>query len=384
MFTGAYKYIFVMFKREILFTSFLVLYISFTTLYPEGDQKGYITAYKHVVWFAEGFIIPLFFITFYRKQLSDHRALEKIVIVIGAIAALISVVLIVKPNLNIIMRDSIIIDGLDYYAEYSLNRFRGFSFADGSSGAYGVVQGMLFSIWILSFGSQILYSVIPIAFLISIMFNARVGFIPAMIGLGLLVLKQRRVYSIIGLSVIVLLGYRIYFSSTLQEDNYDTVKWSVTLFNQTKSFFTGSQNSSRTTYDYLFSGYFMPKSAIDTIVGEGRNVFGYLSKNGQRSDIGYVIELHKGGILYIAMILSFIAYMFKRYRVYTPNKLYAYLFFGTLLLVNIKADALFLPNSYSRLISLFYVFSIYSGIFNRDIGTDEFYLDGGKKLNVQK
>jgi len=99
---------------------------------------------------------------------------------------------------------------------------------------------------------------------------------------------------------------------------------------------------------------FFPSNIFNIIFGEGRIVSGAKIN----SDIGYINQIFIGGIIYLILMLLFLLYMFIRNIKVSTNKLFPVLFFLTLIVVNIKGDAFFVPRGFFRLIIFYYVYCI--------------------------
>ena len=117
-----------LFKDEIVLTFLISLYVSLTVLW--GESSGLVVAYTHIIWFLESFLIP-FFLILHFKDFFEKYSWEKIIITVGLVASFITLYLILNFELNVFIRDSIIVDTLDSVSGDDLV-FRGFSIAESS------------------------------------------------------------------------------------------------------------------------------------------------------------------------------------------------------------------------------------------------------------
>jgi len=239
--------------------------------------------------------------------------------------------------------------------------FRGFTIAEGASFAYGVVQGLILSICLLLMLKNLKYF-IPILFLfISIIFNARTGLVPVFIFIIILLINKQIKLKQILLTMILIfvIGYIVRYSIFAQQ-NETSLIWALSIFTDTQNFVKGNENSGN--YSVLFNQFlFFPSDFLGLIFGKGVDVFG---AGDRASDVGYVIQIFKGGILYLTLMLIFLWKLFIRNFKNASNKFLPILFFITIIIVNIKGNAFFLSSSFFRLFTFYYVYSILTSEMN--------------------
>lgn len=349
-FTGKIRLFLNLFKNEIILSLILITYTLLVVFW--GDGTAFKVPYTHLVWFMECFFIPFFLILFF-KNIFQKRTWESLVVQTGLIAALITLFLVLNPDINFFIRDSVIRD-LQINLSSTKTLSRGFTIAENSTFSYGVVQGLILSICIISLKKNYLYA-IPIVFLfIAILYNARIGFACLFIGVALVVFRRKiKIRSAIIFGLVLLAGYFFLFNSGFSKNNHDSLLRGLSFFSDTMKFITGDQ-SHASNYSVLFNKMvFFPSHFINLVFGEGKIVF-YASKG---SDIGYINQIFTGGIVYLFLLLAFLFYMFLRNFDQTSNKLLPVLFVLSLLVVNIKGNALFVSNGFFRLFCFFYVYS---------------------------
>lgn len=337
-----------LFKNEILFTLILVAYSLLTSLL--GDGSALTVPYKHVIWFMECFIVPSFFMFFF-KDIFHRLAWETVVVPVGFFASLITFYLIMNPDINFIIRTSVIENAEKVSSQYSI--FRGYSIADGANFSYGIVQGLILSICLLSIKKNILY-VVPIFFLaISILFNSRIGFSVVLVSMLLiLIFKEYKFSTIVSICIVLYLGTYILFESSFYQSNEQSIKWGVRIFQDTQRFDVEDANSN---YYNLYRMLVLPSSLAGIFFGEGKTLFASI----YQSDIGFINQMFIGGLVYLIAMLLFLWFIFWRNYKYSTNRIYPFLFLFSLLVVNIKGDALFVPSGFFRLISFYYVYCIF-------------------------
>ena len=344
-------YLFItLFKNEIIFSLILIIYSSLIVFW--GDGTAFKVPYTHLVWFLECFVIP-FFLMFFFREIFQKRSWEYIIVNAGLIASLITLFLILNPEINFFIRDTVIRDiPINISDPKTLNR--GFTIAENSTYGYGIIQGLILVICLFSMKKNYLYA-LPIVFLfVSILFNSRIGLVCVIIGILLMLLKRR--IKILNLSIfgaVLIVGYILFFKSNFSKNYLESLQWGFDFFKDTFNYITGNEQYI-SNYSILEKMIFFPSKIINIIFGEGRIVF-YESRH---SDIGYINEIFVGGIVYLFMLLSFLLYMFLRNFKITTNRQLTILFFLTLMAVNIKGIALFVPSGFFRLVTFYYVYCI--------------------------
>ena len=343
------------FKNEIILTAVLIVYITPFVIF--GDGTAIVVPYKHILWFLESFIIPIFLLTYFRKYF-ENRSWKSYIIIAGTIASFITLFLILNPEINTWIREFVIIDSLD--SSEIESTFRGFSIAEGSSFDYGIVQGLIFSICLFSIKSSYKYYIPLIPLTISILFNARIGFAVIIIAAFLLInfryIKLKTIQKfVVAITLLILIIILLQYTPILNK-NSKSIEWGLSFFENIFSFIKGE---SRGTYFQVFSKdsmLFFPESFKGLVFGEGRLVFG-LKKGG--SDLGYVNQIFSGGIIYLILMLFFLGYLYIRNSRNCDYKLYPKLFLLSLLVVNIKGSAFFESSGFFRLIMFYYILSVF-------------------------
>ena len=338
-------------KLNFFFTFILASYALFTVTWGAGD--GQRVAYQHIIWFLESFFISVFFVTFFQDVL-QKITWEKSIILVGLVASLITVFLILNPSVNEFIRSSVIIDSLEQQEGTDWD-FRGFSISDGAAFSYGVIQGLILAFCFFRLKDSLWYFAPIFLLFISIIFNARIGIAPVAISLILLLFsKQLKIRIFLIIAVIVITGNWFFNNSSFSQENEKSLEWGLSIFEDTFNFIQGEDDSSN--YSVLTDDMsFLPNKSIHIIFGEGRSVFGIAEKS---SDIGYVNQIFMGGIMYLGIMLIFLWYLYRKCRENSTNRIFVMLFVLTILVANIKGDAFFMPNGFTRLFIFYYVYQM--------------------------
>lgn len=352
MFNNFFPKFLYIFKTERLFTSFLILYSC--GLVFIGDNT-FILAYNHFIWFLECFVIPAFILLFF-KDIFYRKPINEIVVVVGSVAALITLFLILNPTINQYIRESVIDDPLGTSFSLKDVTFRGFTISEGSTYSYGIIQGLILSVCLFSLKRNILYGLPVIFLLISILFNARIGITVVAISLlFLLLFKRIKIKHIIIFAGLFFISSWLLQYSSFAEKNEDSIKWALSLFSDSQSFISEKNNESG--INILFNDMvFLPPTVEGIFLGIGKNVYG---TGVVSSDIGYIIQIFKGGVIYVLIMLSFLIVLYKKGVKYSPDKLLFTVFIITILVANVKGDAFFRSNGFFRFVIFYYVYNIF-------------------------
>jgi hypothetical protein len=101
--------------------------------------------------------------------------------------------------------------------------------------------------------------------------------------------------------------------------------------------------------------FFFPKNTNEFLFGTGEDIFLNIKRS---SDVGYVLQIFKGGIFYLIILLFFLILMYRRVRRIDHDKFLPIFFILVILIANIKGDSLFLSGGFFRLFTLYYVYEI--------------------------
>jgi hypothetical protein len=378
--SGMIPVFFNLLKKEILFGAVILFWLLITLMW--GEESTLETIYTHVVFFLEAFIIPLVLIRVFHDVFDRYGPLN-LVIWTGLAAALITTFLVVNPSLNTFVRESIIIDNLDTVGDIEWD-FRGFSIAESSSYAYGMIQGIMVGLVLYKSRQKASYLFMAIPMIISVMFNARIGFFPVLVALVLSASKVKG-KNVIVLLTVAFMAFWMFSGSDFVSQNNRTLDWALSLTTDTSDFLKGKSNDGMSNYDLLFgSMLFFPETIWGFIFGEGRNVYmgDFLERN---SDIGYVIQIFVGGAVYLGMMLAFLYFMFRKSIQRSGASFLPLLFVAAILIANMKGNAFFLPHGFFRLFTFFYIYWAVTGHEGvRSEAEEDEKTEPGKELTVNQ
>ncbi len=305
----------------------------------------------NVLLLIESLVVPYALIIFYSTIMFKNNLFKEIILV-GTIAAVITLMMIFLPPLNIFIKNSLKTGEFE-----DLIAFRSFGLSEGLTFSYGVVQGLVFALAFYYSRLNSKYLLLLPLLLISIFFNARSGLIPVVFILGYFSIVEFN-FKFIGLSFLVgFILYFLLFVTDIFADYKETIEWAFDFFVQISDFLAGNADQSDTnTFSTLFGDMAVfPQNTFEWMFGSGENIF--LLKSGN-SDVGYIIQLNYGGLIYMFLLFLFISYLIWRLRfLLKNNKWFILLISFTILLGNVKGMFISV-NANFRLIMIMYCYLI--------------------------
>ncbi|HVW13937.1 MAG TPA: hypothetical protein VHB54_08950 [Mucilaginibacter sp.] len=275
----------------------------------------------------------------------------------AVIAGLITFYLILNPTMAEVMNKGILRSGeVEYESTY-----RSFGFASSLLFAYAIVQGLAVAILLFKVEKQSIKTypaliLMIVLLVISILFNARIGFAPIAVMTVYLLIMKRSYKLIIACAVLLPLLSYLLFNSSLSYLFGENLDWSLKFFTETQQLLSNKSTSDASNYDVLFNDMlFMPDTAGSIIFGIGQDIIIHAKRN---SDIGYVRQLFFGGMIYLSILFYLITSMFLRLRKIRFARWFNFLFIFTTLVCEIKGIMLS-NNSAFRTLILLYVGIIY-------------------------
>jgi len=338
-----------LFKNELLIFSILIVYTLFITIW--GGINSLKFAYLHLQFVLDCIVVPIFIYCFFNNNV-DIRKISNHIINVGLIASFITIFLIINSDFNFYLRDHVIIDDLDGgTVQESLRKIRGFSFADSSTFGYGITQGLIIGLALFEskFSKKYIFYLIPL--LISILFNARVGFFVVIISFLFFVSRFLSLKTVIISSLLFIIAFLLLYNSNISHSNSSTIEWGSSFVNETIDFFSGKKVESSTYTALINKLNVFPEDTFNFLFGEGHYIIG------KGSDVGYINQIFVGGIFYLIFLLLIMFFLFYNFNSLTESTSLTLFFFISIIIVNIKGPAFLTSISFWRVIMLIYVFS---------------------------
>lgn len=311
---------------------------------------------ENVFWSANLFmLLENFFFAFVFAYYLDKKYgknADVLFLIITIIAAAITLYLILNPNLNLNVKQTILV--LD---DVALNfQFRCFGIASSLTFAYAIVQGIAIALCLERIKSALVCSILFVLLCISIMFNARIGFVPIIFILFYLIFVEKRGGKVLKILLIFSIFILFFMSTESSLDYEQTIKWATSFFQEISDTILGNDSDMGTTnMDVLFNDMIvLPDTFTEWIFGTGRSIY---SSSIQNSDIGYFIQLNYGGFVYcLFFILLVISLFFKTLKYRIEEKWFSYLFIVTIIICSYKGLFLITNSGFRTLMLLYFIY----------------------------
>lgn len=312
--------------------------------------------------FTDSFVIlffnlPVCFWLFYffKNVYGGEVIYEKFVKVLGLLAAFSSFCSIALW-LNQDLGNYVKFELLKYDRDLMVHQMhRGFGLSDELLFSYSLVQGCILLLVLACYGMNRFTAILTALVFFSISLNARIGFVLFALILALPTLwRVKNIYLV--LFVVFCGAFFNYFFEWGEVISF-SVKQFVYFFND----FLGADDNYNTLSVLFGDMFFFPQDAFGLIFGSGENIF-YRASGG--SDVGYIIILHYGGLIYFVLILILFLSCFARgllmgSRVIPISIITFMVFFASF------KGLVFAPKPGSHIFFLVYIFLVLSNCYNR-------------------
>jgi uncharacterized membrane protein YhaH (DUF805 family) len=129
-------------------------------------------------------------------------------------------------------------------------------------------------------------------------------------------------------------------------------------FTEVINLLTGKEGDKKGNVDVLSTMIIFPKTILGLVFGTGKDV--YLLSSVGHSDIGYILQVYYGGIIYLVLLLSFIFSISRRLkRSNTQHRWFNYVFIATVLLCNVKGYFITTNSGMRTLMLLAFIYLFY-------------------------
>lgn len=336
------------FNSEFQILVLLILFCTFRTIIG-GDA---IILYQHIIMVIETFFIGLFLIS-YGMYIQQYDIDYKLVL-IACFASLVSSICFAVPTIGDFVRNDLLLIS-DNYLSTAL--FRGFGISDALTSSYGFIQGFSFALSLLYVSKNKWLIFFYPMFLISIIFNARTGFIIAVFGMIIYLLFNRKIKTIfllIGLIGFVFLTIQYFLLNS--DVAQGSILFALDFFQQLSDVSEGGGLSSSRTMNILGDMVVLPQNLGEWILGLGESLFRHPTLS--NSDIGFIIQLNYGGLSYCVIWITLFIYMYRRLKANAVSNLYPILFFMFVVISNFKGNLLWNADGLRFMMLLYYTLII--------------------------
>ena len=308
--------------------------------------------------FLEVMIVPCFIIRFMSSSgFGSFESMAKSLLVVGAVATVISMLCLSIPPVNDFVRINILHFTSDMRAfEHS---FRGYGISESVSSQYGYVQGIMVVLGVMFIKSNRWFLYFLPFVLLSALVNARTGAIVAVLGIVLyLVYNKNYSYSLVIIAVSALFILNFDAVLDLIIPNEKTRYWIKDFIEQMDAVMDEGVEGSRQASTLFGHMFILPETTEEWIIGRGFN----LRANDMgldNSDVGFIQQLNYGGLIYVFILVGLIIYATRRLFV-TKHKFFAFFFLLVFVIINIKTHYLLNSGAFRVMMLTYYMLLIYT------------------------
>ena len=295
-----------------------------------------------ITLFFDGYLLS-FSVYLLAKKITSGFSIINLLYSNSVIAAFFSFFLLLSPD----AKDFVIQNFNSLDENLGFLQYRCFGVSSGLTFDYSILQGLAL-IWCILYKKTILNFLLMPIFIISILFNARIGIMaPLLVIIYLMFIKFKIKLWLAVFSLIFL--FQFILQTSFFDSNMASFFWLEDGFEEIMSNLEGNTDS--TTLGTLGTMLLFPNSPIEWVLGTGINIFSL--HNGNNSDIGYCIQLMYGGILYILLIFSWLlCVVWSTYRLVSGNERRILLFITILLVICNYKGSVFTSNCVIRALLL--------------------------------
>lgn len=308
-------------------------------------------AYSHLIMVIECFILPIVFVGYLDNKQVSYNDFIRCILIVSTVASVISTLCITIPSFGYYVRYSLLSMSDDAYLSNVL--YRGFGISEELTSGYGYIQGACVAIGLKYIKNNKWFApFIPLVFM-SAFLNARTGVIVAVVGVLAVFVTSKSIRSIFVTFILLFVFIKLAptFLSYLNLSD-DSIKFMTDFFEETDDMRSGGIASSSTSSDLFGRMIVLPDGLSQWIIGRGYSLFE--ATYNIRSDVGYIIQLNYGGIIYLALWASFLLSVYKKMKLYSVDKFIIILFFCAFLILNIKANYLANCGTFRFMLLLYY------------------------------
>lgn len=345
-------------KRDyaIILSLILIVLFDFFVALRGGDSK-FINSFINII---EMVFVPIGIGLYYNSSF-PRRDILKDLVLLCSIAASITVFLAMNPEIAYAVR--LVFNSQTEHMEEATRRMYGIS--QFLLFTYSVLMGYVAGYCLFFKG---IWKILSLLIILGVVFNARIGFVPFVIVflLKAFSLKNLKQNLLMVLLLLIIVPLALNWLSASFPDTFD---WLAEGFEESKGLTKGEKSG---TFAELGDMLVFPSTLGEWIWGSGKNIFRAQSHN---TDIGYLLQLNYGGIIYILLLFYTFFCIIKKVSKTVNDKKMVLAIVLTLLIVNYKGDILS-SNEFTRFILLIATCYSLRGISNRTFSCKEFGNNG--------
>lgn len=350
---GTVKKYFAHYKEPSILFFILLSYVLLIIIINKGNAIN--APYSMFLWWIESFFIPIYLIENFFEKKNNIKVIPY-VLNVGFVASLISIFLLLNPNLNEYVLGGLI--ELPY--ENNLGRWeRCFGIAEGLTSSYGIIQGIFASIALLLFDRK--HKVYLFYFLtmsIATIINARTGMIPIILAIIFKLHYSIKQHNYLFPIVLVFVAFIVIKLITYTGDGLVyTLDYATIFFTASYEYFVKGEASDY--YGSIDTFLQIPSTLFGVIFGEGRTLFGAEINS---SDISFVNQIFTGGLFFLVGLIIHQFLLYKKIFMYSWQKYIPLLLISTAFIINFKGVPFCTSESFSRFVMLVYFIIVHNRI----------------------
>lgn len=268
----------------------------------------------------------------------------KVLLIMSCIAGVISIACLFSPSFNDYTKSIQVITNESQIK----HTYRGFGIGEGMTFTYGVVLGSITALGICLIKNYKWFVFFIPIIAGAVLINARTGFIPIIISFAFFLISERNLKYYTYIAVFVLLFIFIWATYLEKLIPDDTLIWAMTFFDEI------GEGKEGGTAEVLLTSDVWPENSMEWIAGKGFNIFDPV--RGDRSDVGYFIELCYGGIIYCVLLVVFVWMLVKpAFKKMPPTCFWTY--FISIFLLNLKSEYIARNMAFTFLILIMFYYT---------------------------
>lgn len=339
-----------LFKIELVVLFFVASYSLFVSI-PSGSFG-----------FTDSFLLLFFnlpvcfwFFYFFKNIYGHEETYENLVKVLGFLAAC-SAVISIYLWLNQDMGNYVKFDVLKYNRDMMVHQMhRGFGLSDELLFSYSLVQGCILLLVLASYGLNKFSVALTFLVFFSIALNGRIGFV-----LFVLLFALPSIWKYKNARWFLVFIFIVVFSKLFFEME-GVFNFAINQFEYFYNDLIGAHENYNTLSVLFGEMIFLPEDPLVFLFGSGENIF-YRTAGG--SDVGYMIILHYGGVVYFLLILIFFLVCFARICI-IKGKVVPIFIITFMVFIALFKGLFFAPKPGMHMFLVVYVFLVFSNFYEK-------------------
>lgn len=325
-----YRNFFTVYKNIVLIFILIFVFTVFRTAFGGSDKE----LMPSIAAFLEIVFLPMIFILYCRDVKVSKNDFFAIIMFVSALSALVSVIAFLNLGFRLFLNTRVQVVN-SYLEEFS---FRGFGISESLTYSYSIIQAFMVYIGIVRFKKSKWYLLFIPFVALSVLINARVGLVVLVILLTYYFMANFSL-KIVSAFFVLFAVSSFLFGSFVNKSSF-LFEWLSQGFLEVTDLIFGTNKAGYSTKDVLLNEmWVLPRNEMEWLIGRGYNIF---IQGRETSDIGFLIHLNYGGILYIFLVFLLFYFLFKEFR-----KINTYIFSLILIFVMLLcyAKGVFMYNS---------------------------------------